>query len=77
MLNRLMDSRRVRPFEELKRIVHGYQSTDLTLFSGRIASLVDIALITFLQLRVREIHGQSREFLKSLKQNLFPLLELR
>jgi hypothetical protein len=70
MLNGLMDPRRVWPFEDLKRIVHGDQSTDLTLFIGRITSLGDIALITLLQVRVCE-------FLKGLKQNLFPLLELR
>ena len=65
------------PFKSLKRIVHGYQSTDLTPFIRRIASVLEIALITFLQLRVREIDGASCEFLKGLKQNPFPSLELR
>ncbi len=50
MLNRLMDSWRVRPFEHLKQIVCAYQSTDLTQFGGKIGNRRKVALITILQL---------------------------
>jgi hypothetical protein len=57
--NRLMDSRRMRPFKHLKQIVHAYQRADLAQCIGKAASFRKVALITFLQLRVREIHHTS------------------
>jgi len=49
----------VRPFKHLKQILYAYQSADLTHFIGNTAGPGKVALITLLQLRVREIHDAS------------------
>src|SRR2546425_8212037 len=56
MLNGLVDSWRVTPFNHPKPIVCRYQSTNLTQFIGSTARLRKVALKARLQLCVGEIH---------------------
>ena len=59
MLDGFVYSWRVRTFHQAKHIVCGYQSTDLTQFTGTPNRLRKVAVITLLQLWVGEIHDVS------------------
>jgi hypothetical protein len=60
MLNRLVNSCGVRPYEHLKQAVCGHEGTDLTQAFRSIARFVKVAVIALLQLRILEFTMQDK-----------------